>query len=419
MIPAPPGDPILPAISDAWDGEAIGAILNRGLRDETVRSCEPCYVKYKPERYCRIQYQVELENQDGDILRTPAHVSLYPAKRAEKVARRNDLPQGGVPHSRLCAAYIPELAGILQVFPVDLALPGLSDAISAEAMARRIKQRLGERAGGSLEGCEVELVRYKAEKRAVLRYALRGTRIHAVYGKLRSDRGDEISRIAGTLAHSGVPTPEPLAYLADLNMFLQSEGTGVRLADFRSTREYASWMPAVVDSLVQLHTAEIADLPRPSDSDEVAELQSAADMVAVLLPHLGVAATSLAHRLTARLSRIEGDLAPTHGSFHDDQVLVGNDAVTLIDVDGVKMANPLSDVGHFLSYLSANGTPDAYERFLTSYGSALPGVVDNYLVFEAASLLRWATLPFRELRPDWPQAVERRVELASERLRAA
>ena len=404
MIPAPPADPLLPAISAAWDGDAIGAILNRGLRDETVRSCEPCYVKYKPERYCRIQYQVELENQDGDILRTPAHVSLYPAKRAEKVARRNDLPQGGVPHSRLHATYIPELAAIVQVFPVDLALPGLSEAISAEAMARRIQQGLGERAGGSLEGCEVELVRYKAEKRAVLRYALRGTRIRAVYGKLRSDRGDAISRIAGALARADVPTPEPLAYLADLNMFLQSEGAGVRLADLRSTAEYASWMPAVVDALVRLHTAEIADLPRPSDSNEVAELQNAADTVAVLLPHLGVAATSLAHRLTARLSTIQGNRAPTHGSFHDDQVLVG-DAVTLIDLDGVKMANPLSDVGHFLSYLSADGASDAYERFLTSYRSALPGGGDDYLVFEASSLLRWATLPFRELRPDWPQAV--------------
>jgi len=127
----------------------------------------------------------------------------------------------------------------------------------------------------------------------------------------------------------------------------------------------------------------------------------------------------LAHRLTARLSTIQGgDLGPTHGSFHDDQVLVGNNAVTLIDLDGVKMANPLSDVGHFLSYLTADGAPDAYERFLTSYHSARPSEGDDYLVFEASSLLRWATLPFRELQPDWPQAVERRVELVYERLRS-
>jgi hypothetical protein len=37
-------------------------------------------------------------------------------------------------------------------------------------------------------------------------------------------------------------------------------------------------------------------------------------------------------------------------------------------------------------------------------------------VFESASLLRWATLPFRELRGDWPEGVEQRVRLASARL---
>jgi hypothetical protein len=88
-------------------------------------------------------------------------------------------------------------------------------------------------------------------------------------------------------------------------------------------------------------------------------------------------------------------------------MLVGDTEVTLIDLDGAAMANPLSDVGHFLSYLSAEGASDAYERFLMGYCSTRRRVADDYLVFEAASLLRWATLPFRELRPDWPRAVER------------
>ena len=418
MIPAPPPDPTLPAISVAWDGDAIAKVFNRVLSDEVVRSCEPRYVKYKPERYCRIQYEVELENQSGNILRIPAHASLYPVRRAEKLSRRSGLPwEKGSPRQR--ATYVPELAAIVQLFPVDLALPELTEATSAEGMAHRIQRGLGERAGGAFEGCEVELVRYKAEKRAVLHYVLKGSRSRSVYGKLRSDGGDAISRVAGTMARAGVPTPEPLVYLADLRMFLQAEGAGVRLADLRGTAEYASWMPAVVDALVSLHEAEVTDLPLYSSSAEVAELQSAAATVTALLPHLGIAVRSLARRLTAKLFTIGRHLAPTHGSFHDDQVLVSNTAVTLIDLDGAKMANPLSDVGHFLSYLSAEGASHAYEQFLTSYRSARPDVNDDHRVFEAASLLRWATLPFRELRPDWPQAVERRVELAFERSHAA
>jgi hypothetical protein len=38
------------------------------------------------------------------------------------------------------------------------------------------------------------------------------------------------------------------------------------------------------------------------------------------------------------------------------------------------------------------------------------------LLFEAAALLRWSSLPFRDLVPGWPDKVRRRVELARERL---
>ena len=135
---------------------------------------------------------------------------------------------------------------------------------------------------------------------------LKGSRIGAVYGKLRSDGGDTISRVVGSLARAGVPTPEPLAYLADLRMLLQAEGAGVRLADLRATPEYESWMPAAVDALVRLHTAEIADLPRGLALVEIAELRGAADTIAALLPHLREGARSLVRELTAKLFAIDG-----------------------------------------------------------------------------------------------------------------
>ena len=37
-------------------------------------------------------------------------------------------------------------------------------------------------------------------------------------------------------------------------------------------------------------------------------------------------------------------------------------------------------------------------------------------MFEAAALLRWSSLPFRDLEPDWRAAVAHRVELARQRL---
>jgi aminoglycoside phosphotransferase len=415
LIPPPPPDPILPGMAIAWDGDAIGELLNRAFGDVSVQACEPYYVKYQPERYCRFQYRVELADKDRRILRVPASVSLYPPRRAEKLAARYGLLHEDGSHLPRHAAYVPELPGIVALFPVDFGLPGLAEATSAEAMSRRF-QRLEDRVGDDLQGCEVELVRYKAEKRAVLRYRLHGTHVGTVYGKLRKDGGGSLCRVARALARAGVSTPEPIAYLADLEMFVQAEGSGARLADLRHAAEYEGWMPAVAEALVRLHEAEVEDLPRHSPSAEADELRAAARNVAALLPELGSFTRHLADRLAARLSTIDGGLAPTHGSFHDDQVLVDDTGVTLVDLDGALLANPLSDVGHLLSYLSAEGAGDAYERFLTCYRAARPGFADDHLVFESASLLRWATLPFRELRGDWPEAVEQRVRLAGTRL---
>lgn len=395
----------------------MGAVLNRALGDGTVRACEPYYVRYKPASYCRVQYRVELLDEDRHTLRVPAHVSLYSPRRTEKLAARYGLLHEDGSRPPRHAAYIPELAAIAQLFPVDFGLPGLAEATSGNAMTRRFQRELED--PGDLQGCEVELVRYKAEKRAVLRYRLHGSRIRAIYGKLRKEGGGSLSRVAGALTRAGLPTPKPLVYLTDLEMFVQAEGSGVRLADLRNTTEYEGWMPAVAETLVRFHAADVEGLPRYSPWAEAAELKAAADTVAVLLPQLGPVARSLAQGIAARLFAIDGGQAPTHGSFHDDQVLVADAGVTLIDLDGAMLANPLSDVGHFLSYLSAEGTEDAYERFLTCYRSARPTRTDDYLVFEAASLLRWATLPFRELRADWPEAVERRVHLASARLEEA
>ena len=398
------------------DGEAIAQLLRRTLREVTVFGCEPYYIKYKPQRYCRVQYWVELLDEEGQNVRIPAHVALYPPRRAEKLAAGQGLLYGNDPHQSERAAYIRELHAIVQLFPVDLALLGLSEAASGLAMTCRLQRELPHRLGGELRGCKVELIRYKAQKRAVLRYRLDGTEVQTVYGKLRKDGGSALARSAEAFTRAGVPTPEMHAWFADLGMVVQAEGTGVRLRDLRHTAEYVKWMPSVAQTLKSVHEADVKGLPRYSQGDEAEELQDTADTIGRLVPHLAATVKNLAGRLSERLIAIDGEVSTTHGSFHDDQVLVGDAGVTLIDVDDATLANPLSDVGHFLSYLSAEGAEEAHDRFLTSYLSTQSGVGGEHLLFEAVSLLRWATQPFRELQPDWPSAVERLVRLAEARL---
>jgi hypothetical protein len=93
-------------------------------------------------------------------------------------------------------------------------------------------------------------------------------------------------------------------------------------------------------------------------------------------------------------------------------VLVGDHGVTLLDLDSAAIGHPLFDVGEFASYLSAAGEDEARGHFLEACGAGR-----DVLLFEAAALLRWSSLPFRDLEPEWREKVRLRVELARERYR--
>ena len=88
-------------------------------------------------------------------------------------------------------------------------------------------------------------------------------------------------------------------------------------------------------------------------------------------------------------------------------MLVGPEGVRLIDLDSAATGHLLLDVGHFASYLSAAGEDAARAAFLEACRAPREA-----LLFEAAALLRWSSLPFRDLEPDWRGAMARRVELA-------
>jgi aminoglycoside phosphotransferase (APT) family kinase protein len=253
------------------------------------------------------------------------------------------------------------LGGVVQRFPLDVRLPGLEEAM----------------AGG-------ELVRYKPGRRAVVRYA-------GAYGKLRADGRPPVA-LPGT--------PRVLEHRPGLTVYEEVPGTPLRELDLEA------WMEPVAEAMARLH-ATPADLPRHSMQAEIADLRAAAETAAAI----GADPGDLAERLAVLMAAVEPQAATIHGSFHDDQVLVG-DEIVLLDLDSAAIGHPLLDVGHFASYLTAAGEDAARARFLEACD---PG--PEALLFEAAALLRWSSLPFRDLEPGWREAVAHRVDLARARLR--
>jgi hypothetical protein len=71
------------------------------------------------------------------------------------------------------------------------------------------------------------------------------------------------------------------------------------------------------------------------------------------------------------------------------------------------------DLSLAIDGLAAAGQQGARTRFLDA---CKPG--PEALLFEAAALVRWSSLPFRALEPGWRAAMEQRLELADRCLTA-
>ncbi|HEX5780962.1 MAG TPA: aminoglycoside phosphotransferase family protein [Solirubrobacteraceae bacterium] len=279
-----------------------------------------------------------------------AHLTVLKPKRTERLWEK----VAGSPLAE--RAY----GGVVQRWPLDYRLPALSEV------------------GG-------ELVRYKPGRRALFR-------TDSTYVKLRAD-GRAPVELPGS--------PPVLEHRPGVTVYAAVPGTPLREC------ERAPWMEAVAEALRRLHATPL-DLPVHDLEAEARDLRAAAETAAAI----GADPGDLAERILAALAGVRPARATIHGSFHDDQVLVGDDGVTLLDLDSAAIGHPLFDVGEFASYLTAAGEDEARGRFLEACGAGR-----DALLFEAAALLRWSSLPFRDLEPAWREKVRLRVDLARERYR--
>jgi aminoglycoside phosphotransferase (APT) family kinase protein len=112
-----------------------------------------------------------------------------------------------------------------------------------------------------------------------------------------------------------------------------------------------------------------------------------------------------------------------HGDLYEAQVIVDPDGTLgLIDLDDLSVGDPAMDAANMCAHLMvlAMSVPLARDRLMAYRGdvagafSQALGVSETQLARrEAVCALRLATGPFRVLEPDWPRAVERRVEAAA------
>jgi len=271
----------------------------------------------------------------------------------------------------------------------------------------------------------MRLLAYKPGRRAVYRVDVAlsrhdGTEDAGVSLHLKVENPSTVDRSYGNLLaihralgrEDGWSVPRPRGKV-DARSFVAAEWVeGRPLTAVPSGPEMLAALGSTGRALAGLHalTVEVGAQASPLEASSLLEL--AADL-AELLPEDDGRVRAIGRRLADLVGRLtDTPRVLVHGDFHPGQVLLGKDGPVLVDLDGAGSGAGAADLGSFLARLHESGAPQAArEAFVEGYAERSGRTPERSLlqVATAAALFRRSLFPFRELAPDWPEAIRRRL----------
>ena len=218
--------------------------------------------------------------------------------------------------------------------------------------------------------------------------------------------------IRGLLAGGRAPSlgaPRFEAGLADLRLTVQAAVDGVTPADAADAASDAGAF------LRALHRQEIAGLAPAPPERALSEARHHARLARVVAPEVAPLLGDLTDRLERSLPS-GPDLAPSHGDFHVDQLIVSGGRLVVVDFDGMCLAPAALDVATYAADVVRGRENDLDRVFavldpLCDGFGGTPDCIEWYL---SAAILCRATHPFRAQTPRWRERVRATVEAADE-----
>ncbi|TMB59448.1 MAG: aminoglycoside phosphotransferase family protein [Deltaproteobacteria bacterium] len=256
------------------------------------------------------------------------------------------------------AIYAPELHVLFQVFPADRRLAALARAVDGGAMAPVLEAALAARTGRArLADVAVHVVRYKPERKCVLRYDLTWaggaapSRPAVVYAKVaRRAKFERTRHILGRIRAAddglGFELPEPLGTLPELCMEFFSHLPGVPLSTLVAADAFPRLCERAAASLLHFHTVPVTLGWERGVAANVAKVTDRAAEFAILFPGERQRIAALRRDLRARLGAMRPSrLRLTHGDFQGDNILIDGARIGLVDLEDCAMGDPADDVG--------------------------------------------------------------------------
>lgn len=270
------------------------------------------------------------------------------------------------------ALHVAELQLGLRFYPLDPRLPALSE-IERGGADELLASYLRNGDDEPVEGVERELCHYKPFKRAVWRVqkSTGSEPRPALYAKLFANRSgngqyrEQSALFAATRSARALRLPEPLAYDRTRRMLLMAEAPGpAALVEWIKRLESGQALPRGVDlarvrrclavaaeALAELQSSGIEPRARRGFRRELGGMAKDRRLLREGLwkrhPALVCRVEDLVTRLRELAPRRE-ELVPAHGGFRHKQTIGDERALTIIDWDGLCLADGALDPATFL-----------------------------------------------------------------------
>ncbi len=404
----------IPGFGLLLDPSRLLSELGTKLDCGQVENIKLSYLRYKPGMNCLARYEMSVNGQPIGIY-AKAHgedANSKMAKSLERPAIDSALGPGRV--------MLEEPQVIFSFFPNDTKLASLQCLVDVE-----FRQRLFGRLFGPDSAWQASTfgpaLNYKPERRYVVRltrpdgesalvkfYSGSGyTKARTISRKLGENRDDFYPRTVGRSKKHAV-----VAYLWQPGSTLRQLHNDGKLT--------SSELATVAESLVELHSSGRGGLLPLKPAEQAGRLSSLSEQVGILLPHLRTRAERVAHQLTKWRAGLTPVKQPVHGDFYDKQAIVCEGKVRLIDLDAVRLDDPLLDLGSYIAHLerpadssgmSKNDIGMQKETLLKRYTELSGGVcekqLNNYIALGLFDLIHQ---PFRDWTQDWPAQTEQLLE---------
>jgi hypothetical protein len=358
----------------------------------------PRYIRYKPRNKATILYDVRVDDHWTSAIATVARRDLN-----KLLGRPDTLDLVSLARGRTIVSepmvFLEEPKALVEWYPLNRALPGLLVEPS------RVRDRLAARGRELGDSSEPELLIYKPERRAVLRW---GDCILKVYAS-DEDVAQAIEGLVVTSDIQDLDAPTMIDHIPDARLTVQEVIPGHPMGDDRASRVLLG------EAMARIRRSRISPTRIVFPEDHLLMARVTSRHVGFLLPDVAADLERVLGILESLTPRVRS-MVPAHGDFNEDQALATTGGIALLDFDHVCLADPAFDPAALTAHRLVGSGGDmksalqALEELLTGYGPA-PEHLSWYL---ALATLRRSGSPFRFLASDWPDRIRRIIKCSSE-----